>query len=234
MKKPPQKFHLCAYCKRIVSVVEGGRIVREMPLSESGFTVKSFDLPGASHGICIECDKLERAKIRQMKAARKQGRILSNPPIWTVDRSKWSHAVKVVTHAYGLCVSKRLQAVPPEFYAVVARVYRQLGGRVRRKVRRNPKDPEFDALVEWYSAFHGKVPDAVTVAPRGKKNMPDVVAELGPLTAIEYEVTLSSGEKVTMRHTFGRQKPSLVCDADGKNLWVVGGKFRVTERGIEG
>lgn len=234
MKTPPQNFHLCAYCKRVISVIEGGRIVREMPLSGSGFTVKSFDLPGASHGICSECDKLERAKIRQMKAARKQGKILSNPPVWSVDRPKWLHALKIVTHSYGLCVPRRRQAVPPEFYAVVARVYKQLGGRVRRKVRRNPKGPEYDALVEWYSAFHGRVPDALTVAPRGKKDMPDVVAELGPLTAIEYGVTLSSGERVTMRHTFGRQKPLLVCDADGENLWIVGGKFKVTERGIEG
>lgn len=234
MKKPPQKFHLCAYCKRIISVIESGRIVREMPLSESGFTVKDFDSPGASHGICIECDKLERAKIRQMKIARKEGRILSNPPIWTVDRSKWLHALKIVTRSYGLCVPRRRQAVPPEFYAVVARVYKRLGGRVKRKVRRNPKGPEYDALVEWYSAFHGRVPDALTVMTVEKEIMPDVVAELGPLTAIEYRVTLSSGEKVTMRHTFGRQKPLLVCDADGKGLWIVGGKFKVTERGIEG
>ncbi len=125
-------------------------------------------------------------------------------------------------------------AVPHEFYAVVAHVYRSLGGRVKRKVRKNPNDREFDALVEWYSAFHGKVPQAVTVVPQGKKSMPGVVAELGPLKAVEYSVTLSSGERVVMRHTFGRNKPLLVCDAEGRNLWVVGGNFLVTERGIEG
>jgi len=126
------------------------------------------------------------------------------------------------------------KAVPREFYAVVAHVYRSLGGRVKRKVRKNPSAPEFDALVEWYSAFHGRIPEAVTVLPHGQKNMPSVVAELGPLKAVEYGVVLSSGERVTMRHVFGRVKPLLVCDADGKTLWIVGGKFKVTERGVEG
>ena len=128
----------------------------------------------------------------------------------------------------------RKRNVPHDFYAVVAHVYRSLGGHVKRKVRRNPTDPEFDALVEWYSAFHDRVPDAVTVVPQGRKVMPDLVAQLGPLKAVEYAVTLSSGERVTMRHTFGRVKPVLVCDADGRALWIVGGEFKVTERGIEG
>jgi len=128
----------------------------------------------------------------------------------------------------------RRRAVPHEFYAVVAHVYRSLGGKIKRKVRRNPSEPEFDALVEWYSAFHGRVPHAVTVVPKGRKDMPGLVAELGPLRAIEYRVTLSSGEEVTMRHVFGRVKPMLVCDADGRCLWIVGGAFKVTERGIEG
>jgi len=227
MKTPPQNYHLCAYCKRVVSVIDRGRIVKEMPLSESGFTVKDFDLPGASHGICVECDKLERAKIRKMKAAREKGKVVNNPPVWAVDKGKW-------TKALGIVRPRRQGAVPRKFYAVVAHVYKSLGGRIKRRVRRNPSAPEFDALVEWYSAFHGQIPEIVTVVPRGRRTMPDVVAELGPLKAVEYGVTLSSGEKVTMRHVFGRKKPLLVCGADGKSLWVVGGNYKVTERGIEG
>jgi len=102
MKTPPQNWHLCAYCKRVVSVIDKGKIVREIPLSESGFTVKDFDLPGAGHGICVECDKLERAKIQEMKAARKRGRVVDNPPMWAVDKKKWAKALGIVRRTYGL------------------------------------------------------------------------------------------------------------------------------------
>jgi len=101
MKTPPQNYHLCAYCRRVVSVIGKGKIVKELPLSESGFTVKDFDLPGASHGICVECDRIEREKIQAMKTARKQGRVVENPPVWAADKAKWAEALRIVRHSYG-------------------------------------------------------------------------------------------------------------------------------------
>lgn len=126
------------------------------------------------------------------------------------------------------------RTVPKDFYAVVGAVYKQLGGRVKRKVKRNPTDAEYEALVRWSSDFHGRMPAQVTAAPGERKQMPAIVAQLGSLQAVEYGLTLPSGERVTARHEFGKRKPLLTVDADGVQLWIVGGNYKVTERGIEG
>ncbi len=103
MKTPPHNWHLCAYCKRVVSIVSKDyTILKEMPLSESGFTVESFDVEGAGHGICHECDKAQRALHQRMREAKKKGKVLSNPPVWAVDKAKWNKAVRIVRRSYGL------------------------------------------------------------------------------------------------------------------------------------
>ncbi len=59
------------------------------------------------------------------------------------------------------------------------------------------------------------------------------VYELGHLVAVEYETT-KGRERATWRHVFGRPAPRLTATADGRLGPIVGGRARVTKKGIEG
>jgi hypothetical protein len=64
--------------------------------------------------------------------------------------------------------------------------------------------------------------------------MPPVVVELGRLTGLMYRSDKwQQGRPRTFIH-FMEEPPRLVCDAAGTQLYVVGGRYRVTGRGIEG
>lgn len=229
MPKPPKNWHLCSWCKRVVSVVEDGQVVREMALSETKYTVKDFDRPGGGHGICSVCDTEQRKLMAKMKAKHRSAKgVRDNPPAWAVDRGTWREAVDVTRASY----PTRAGSVPREFFAVVAQVYKQMGGRIKRKARGNPSGAEWNAIVSLWSDFHGRMPNAVVKISDGRQSMPAVVAGLGRLLSLTYESDKFDGRKRRYRHTFDKP-PDLVADHTGQ-LWIVGGKYKVTERGIEG
>lgn len=59
-----------------------------------------------------------------------------------------------------------------------------------------------------------------------------VVWELGKLDHIGYE-TKRDGEIALYRHVFEKSsRPHLVVSEDGKQIGIVGGRFRVTDAGI--
>lgn len=56
--------------------------------------------------------------------------------------------------------------------------------------------------------------------------------ELGPIRDITY-IAKRDGEVAAYRHAFKmKSRPSLVASSDGTHLEIVGGRFRVTEKGI--
>ena len=64
--------------------------------------------------------------------------------------------------------------------------------------------------------------------------MPPVVVELGELAGLIYRSDKwQPGQPQTYIH-FMENPPRLVCSVEGKQLYVVGGSYRVTEHGIEG
>jgi hypothetical protein len=63
--------------------------------------------------------------------------------------------------------------------------------------------------------------------------MPPVVVELGRLMALVYRSTKWVGHPRTYIH-YMEDPPSLVSDVDGRRLFVIGGSYRITARGIEG
>ena len=64
--------------------------------------------------------------------------------------------------------------------------------------------------------------------------MPPVAVELGELSGIIYRSDKwQPGEPRTYIH-FMEDPPRLVSNVEGSQLYVVGGSYRVTERGIEG
>ncbi|MFQ5631356.1 MAG: hypothetical protein ACE5I1_21495 [bacterium] len=67
-----------------------------------------------------------------------------------------------------------------------------------------------------------------------KRIIPPVVIELGDLEAVIYKSEKwSPGEKRTYIH-YMENPPKLVANPQGTQLYIVGGTYRVTSRGIVG
>jgi hypothetical protein len=67
-----------------------------------------------------------------------------------------------------------------------------------------------------------------------RRLMPPVVVELGELVGVVYRSDKwQPGRPRTYIH-FMEDRPRLVSDVDGTQLYVVGGSYRITRRGIEG
>jgi hypothetical protein len=63
--------------------------------------------------------------------------------------------------------------------------------------------------------------------------VPPVVVELGQLMAIVYRSNKWVGHPRTYIH-YMEDPPRLVSDVAGRRLFVIGGSYRITARGIEG
>lgn len=63
--------------------------------------------------------------------------------------------------------------------------------------------------------------------------MPPVVVDLGELLAVVYRSSKWVGYPRTYIH-YMEDPPRLASDVEGRRLYVVGGSYRITARGIEG
>ncbi len=97
----------------------------------------------------------------------------------------------------------------------------------------NPATPEIRESVRLYRAFNQFRPSHVSKI-RHARLMPAVVVQLGELIGLIYRSDKwQSGSPRTFIH-FMEDPPRLVCDPPGTQLYVVGGSYRVSSRGIEG
>lgn len=89
------------------------------------------------------------------------------------------------------------------------------------------------AGTQLYDQFHG-FPARALCRVRCRREIPDVLVDLGELRAVVYRSDRGSpGRHRTYVH-FLESSPRLACDAAGRQLYVLGGDYRVTRRGIEG
>ena len=101
-------------------------------------------------------------------------------------------------------------------------------------------DREFHATVSIYENFREKKPRRIAVIP---VDIPKIVAVIGHVEAlwktkdghlgsIDYKTT--HGRKVALyRHDFAAGSRPLLCvSADGRQLLLLGGRYKFTERGI--
>lgn len=71
-----------------------------------------------------------------------------------------------------------------------------------------------------------------------RAELPEVLMVMGRVSAIEYETTHQNDagtKRIAQgyRHTFAEGSRPLLCCAPGKNgIFVVGGRYHITERGI--
>jgi hypothetical protein len=90
-----------------------------------------------------------------------------------------------------------------------------------------------DEGIGLYQTFKRFGPShAITV--RHPRTVPPVVVELGRLVGLIYRSDKwQPGHQRTFIH-FMESPPRLTCDTAGTQLYVVGGRYRITDRGIEG
>jgi hypothetical protein len=82
-----------------------------------------------------------------------------------------------------------------------------------------------------FEAFAGFA--AARVATRRiNRTIPQVLVDMGALRGLVYTKD-HRGKRRTYIH-FMDDPPRLMCDADGRQLYVLGGSYRVTRRGLEG
>lgn len=223
MKKnrtPPAAMTLCAWCHKVVTVKKkGSRPAREIPIAESGFTAADF----RSHGICSSCAVDLRKEMRPVKNP------ASNPPAWVRDKAKWKEAVNLTQVSYGHKIGTKQVR---EIYAVIVNIYKNLGGRVLRKIKRNPSEAEWRAVVSLFDEFHEFEPTTAVVHKVDSLKIPGVLVSLGDLVEITYKSNKFDKRSRLYVHKFGADKPVLAASKDGK-LFIIGGGYRITSRGIE-
>lgn len=94
-------------------------------------------------------------------------------------------------------------------------------------------DPLGTAAGRLFRRFHARPADQVVVR-RYPRVTPPIVTRIGSLRALVYRSDKwTPGLERNFIH-FLADPPELVCDPSGTRLFIVGGSYRVTDRGIEG
>ena len=93
--------------------------------------------------------------------------------------------------------------------------------------------PDLELARQLFERFHSFAPPQILYRPC-RRMIPNVLVKLGQLRGVIYSSDKEQcGRPRTFIH-FMETPPLLASDADGKQLYIVGGKYRVTSRGIEG
>ena len=98
---------------------------------------------------------------------------------------------------------------------------------------RDQRGFEIGRGIALYHAFNRFGPSSL-VRVRHSREVPAVVVEIGQLVGLIYRSEKwQAGRPRNFIH-FMQDPPRLACNAAGTQLYVVGGNYRVTDRGIEG
>jgi hypothetical protein len=104
---------------------------------------------------------------------------------------------------------------------------------VKRRRRRNPGVPQLNQAAQMFRRFHGFDPKTVT-SVAGERSIPRTLVRLGDLVEVSYRSNKFDRKTRDYVHKFGTPRPTLCTRPDGSGLFIVGGRFRNTARGIVG
>lgn len=94
------------------------------------------------------------------------------------------------------------------------------------------RDQEGDGRKLFQIFYRFPAPSVIRAPCR--RTIPRVLVRLGELRGLIYSSDRESqGRSRTYIH-FMDMPPHLTCDPEGRQLYIVGGRYRVTSRGIEG
>jgi len=92
---------------------------------------------------------------------------------------------------------------------------------------------EAECADRLFRIFHRFPPWRVMRASHSRR-IPSVLVDLGRLRGLIYASDRGCrGVPRTYIH-FMRSRPRLTCDTGGRQLFIIGGRYRVTRKGIEG
>jgi hypothetical protein len=86
---------------------------------------------------------------------------------------------------------------------------------------------------ELFRRFH-RFPESGIMRSACSRVIPKVLVKLGHLRGLIYSSDRGNPMCDRTYIHFMETPPLLVCDPEGKQLYVIGGNYRVTHRGIEG
>ena len=95
------------------------------------------------------------------------------------------------------------------------------------------KASELRRAEKLYERFH-RFPARSLIRARSLHTVPRMLVDLGELRALVYRSDRGRPGRAQTYIHFMEMPPRLACDARGTQLYIVGGRYRVTERGIEG
>ena len=109
-----------------------------------------------------------------------------------------------------------------------------VGIRFRSPENSVARDAEiFEPARQLFERFHSFAPPQIVRRPC-RRLIPKVLVKLGHLRGVIYSSDKKQcGRPRTFIH-FMEAPPLLASDVDGKQLYIVGGDYRVTSKGIEG
>jgi hypothetical protein len=100
-------------------------------------------------------------------------------------------------------------------------------------LRRRPAGISIERAARLFQSFHSFRPPGL-VRCHCRRVMPRVIVRLGELRGLIYRSDRGQcGCPRTFIH-FMEEPPALACDPSGRQLYILGGRYRVTRRGIEG
>lgn len=105
-------------------------------------------------------------------------------------------------------------------------------------VNRGPTESErcetdFKSARTLFDTFHS-FPPAIVIREPCRRVIPKVLVHVGELRGLIYRSDKGQkGRPQTYIH-FMENAPRLACDPAGKQLYIIGGNYRVTARGIDG
>jgi hypothetical protein len=102
----------------------------------------------------------------------------------------------------------------------------------RREVRTANSCSCLAAGHKLFRSFHCFPAGRVTIQAC-RRQIPRILVRLGRLKGVIYSSDRGGRGMKTYIH-FMNTPPMLACDTHGRQLYVLGGRYRVTERGIEG
>jgi hypothetical protein len=97
--------------------------------------------------------------------------------------------------------------------------------------RRNPSSAQLERAAGTFRKWHDFAPHNVRRV-KGRKAIPSVLVKLGEIVQFVYRSDKWSGKPVTYEHRTKLPRPQLCTGADGRGLYVIGGRTRVTARGL--
>jgi hypothetical protein len=86
---------------------------------------------------------------------------------------------------------------------------------------------------ELYRVFHNSAERRI-IRLRYDRMTPKVLVDLGALRGLIYSADRDGCGRVKTFIHFMETPPRLMCDPQGNQLYVIGGRYRITRRGIEG